>query len=617
MLDPALLVTTIAFFPFWLPIWQNAPLTQEELNIPFRQSIREGDLQSIARILPIADSDTRAAIYTVLGSAPIPANYAQLLKCLELEQTPTLQATILRMLSHHAINAIRPEMIAPWLQSKSTLVAEAAISLYAKLPEAQAAPLLPLAIGSEAEKHPQLQRCALRALASLQKPERTLMIDRLSWLTASPETQAAALSLALSQQPRNAETDNWLDKGSQPQAHPLLRLAVAQDRHATRPEIIRRLLNDPLTGVRIAVLENANNVALRDTLALGLDDAQPAVRLAAIAALGRFSDPLPEPLLNRLVALLGDDLDILNEQASATLLAVAQSNREATIAAISRELKQDSPARQRFHSATLLRKLEARQSVSIIASIAETEQEPVNLAAEFSALARLAQPGTYGELATSGASHQSPLVRQAAAQMLGFLRLSNAEPLLRKLSKDKDPDVRATAYEAMGHHPLPSFAADLLACLKDTRRTTDAMRANAAWAAGQLRPTSPEMLQRQFLPLATRLQQHCCKPLIPMEGMLSFDSETVIFNALCSLTIWSKELHSETISNLADQAILLFNHSPNDLEGLKPLIGNKEPPPLSEASWSLAKELRAFLDGTTIQPSTVPSSHLSFPVQEL
>ncbi|MBQ6470527.1 MAG: hypothetical protein IJJ33_00960, partial [Victivallales bacterium] len=67
MLDPALLVTTIAFFPFWLPLWQNAPLTQENLNIPFRQSIREGDLQTIAKILPIADSDTRAAIYTVLG----------------------------------------------------------------------------------------------------------------------------------------------------------------------------------------------------------------------------------------------------------------------------------------------------------------------------------------------------------------------------------------------------------------------------------------------------------------------------------------------------------------------------------------------------------------------
>jgi len=617
MLDPALLISTLAFFPLWLPIWQSAPITQQDLNIPLQQAIRESDLQSIAKILPMADSSTRGTIYSILGSAPIPANYAQLLKCLELEQDPSLQATILRMLGHHAANAIRPEAIVPWLKSKSTLVAEAAVTLYAKLPEAQVTPLLPLAIGTEAERHPQIQRSALRALAALQKPERTVAMDRLNWLTAPPETQAAAFSFALSQQPRTADTDNWLDKASQPQASPQLRLSAAQDRHATRPDIVQRLLNDPLPAVRIAVLETAHIVVLRDTLALALDDGLPAVRLAAITALGHFAEPIPAPLLDKLVTLLGDDLDILNEQAAATLLAISKTNREAIIATITRELKPDNPVRQRFHSAKILAKLEAKDTVSHIAKLAQAEQEPVNLAAELSALAMLAQPGQYGELALAGADHQSPLVRQAAAQMLGRLRLPDTEKIIRTLSKDKDPDVRATAYEAMGYYPLPSFAADLLACLKDTRKTTDVMRANAAWAAGKLRPTSPEMLQKKFLPLATRLQQHCIQPLIPMEGMLTFDSEIVIYNALCSLTIWSKDIPNEKIDSIVTQLLLIFDRPSDDLEGLKPILGNKEPPPLSDASWSLAKELRAYREGTSIKPSQVPFSHLTFPMQNL
>ncbi len=615
----ALLTTAAVFFPLWMTIWQERPLQNEDLNYESPTCMTVETYEMVLGCLPTADARLRDQIYTQLASKPVPANQEVLLLCLRRERESRQQGAILRLLRRTDPATIPPAAIAPFLQREPTQLAEAAIQLYATLPTADPQ-LLHAFLGQPAGNSLPfiLRRRAWEAMAASPRLADTLDHEVFAFREADDiQFQALALQTALAQTSRRPQTDPWIDAALAGDIQ--LRLAIARDPRPTRTDVMRRLLQDDSPAVRIAFC-----LASRDTaqamLVLALDDRDDAIRTEAVRALARCSR-LEPAALPRLADCLSDPSEPVREEAAAALLRHArQQQRDEVMAELTARLSSPPAATTtlRYHACRLFAALRHAAAVPAIAAILESEPAPETIGAALDALAVLAPRDSYGELIRPCADHRSALVRQAAANALGRLNITGSEKALKALSLDRhSPAVRTAAFAAMGYFPRPTFAADLLACLKNTAKTTEEERTSAAWAVGKIKPTTPAETA-VMAAIAKRLVEQVTLPVVPGDMEPAFDGLAVIANAIYSITVMGQSLDSAEIRELADIVLNIYDLPAEQLENLamsRVSQPSAQDIPRSPTTCSLANQARQWQKNETITTQAVPTGSIYFPIR--
>ncbi|MGI6355245.1 MAG: HEAT repeat domain-containing protein [Lentisphaerae bacterium] len=614
----ALLTTAAIFFPLWMPIWQERPLQNKDLEYESPTCMTVETYEMVLGCLPTADARLREQIYTQLASKPVPANQEVLLHCLRREPETRQQGAILRLLRRTDPATIPPADIAAFLQKEPTQLAEAAIQLYATLPTADLEQLRPFLGKPTGNTMPLiLRRRAWEAMAASPRLADALGPDVFPFRDADDILfQTLALQTALTQTSRRAQTDSWIDAALDGDIQ--LRLAVARDPQPTRTDVMRRILQDDSPAVRIAFCL-ANRGTAQEMLVLALDDRDDAIRTEAVRALARCSS-LESKTLPRLADCLSDPSEPVREEAETALLQHArQQQRDEVLAELTARLSSPKTVTTlRYHACRLFAALRHTAAAPTIAAILESERAPATIGAALDALAVLAQRDSYGELILPYADHRSALVRQAAANALGRLRITGSEKALKTLSLDQhSPAVRTTAFAAMGYFPQPAFAADLLACLKNTTKTTEEERTSAAWAAGKIKPSTPAETAA-MVTLAKRLVEQVTLPVVPSEMEPVFDGPAVIANAIYSITVMGSSIESAEIREMADIVLNIYDVPAEQLESLA--MSRVDQPaaqeiPRSPTTCSLANQARQWQKNETITTQAVPTGSIYFPVR--
>lgn len=615
----ALLTTAAVFFPFWMTIWQERPIQNNDLNYESPTCMTVETYEMVLGCLPTADARLRDQIYTQLASKPVPANQEVLLHCLRNEPESRQQGAILRLLRQSDPAAIPPAAIAPFLQGEPTQLTEAAIQLYATLPTADPQ-LLRAFLGQPAGNTMPfiLRRRAWEAMAASSRFADALGAEVFAFREADDiRFQALALQTALAQTGRRPQTDPWIDAALSGDIR--LRLAVARDQRPTRTEVMRRLLQDESPAVRIAFCL-ANRDTAQAMIVLALDDQDDAIRTEAVRALARCSR-LEPTALPRLADCLSDPSEPVREEAAATLLLHARhQHRAEVIAELTARLSspETATATLRYHTCRLFAALGHAAAVPALAAILESEQAPETIGAALDALAALAQRDSYGQLILSCADHRSALVRQAAANALGRLNITDSEQVLKTLSLDQhSPAVRAAAFAAMGYFPRPTFAAGLLACLKNTAKTTEEERTSAAWSVGKIKPSTPAETT-VMIAIAKRLVEQVTLPVVPGDMEPAFDGLAVIANAIYSITVMGHSLGSAEIRELADIVLNIYDLPAEQLENLAMSRVNQpsaQDIPRSPTTCSLANQARQWQKNEKIVTQAVPTGSIYFPIR--
>jgi len=602
-----------------MPIWQDRPIQNKDLEYESPIYMTVETYEMVLGCLPTADARLRDQIYIQLASKPVPANQEALLHCLRHEPETRQQGTILRLLRQTDPATIPPADIAAFLYKEPTQLAEAAIQLYATLPTAEPEALRPFLGQPTGNTLPLiLRRRAWEAMAASPRLADALGPDVFPFRDADDVLfQALALQTALMQTSRRLQTDPWIDAALDGDVQ--LRLTVARDPQPTRAEVMQRILQDDSPAVRIAFCL-ANRDKAQEMLVLALDDRDDAIRTEAVRALARCSRLAPKAL-PRLADCLSDPSEPVREEAEAALLQHArQQQRDEVLAELTARLSSPKTATTtlRYHACRLFADLRHTAAVLAVAAILESEQAPETIGAALDALAVLASPDSYGKLILSCANHRSALVRQAAANALGRLRITGSEKTLKALSLDQhSPAVRTTAFAAMGYFPQPTFAADLLACLKNTAKTTEEERTSAAWAVGKIKPSTPAETAA-MVAIAKRLVEQVTLPVVPSDMEPLFDGPAVIANAIYSITVMGSSIESTEIRELADIVLNIYDLPAEQLESLA--MSRVDQPatqeiPRSPTTCSLANQARQWQKNETITTQAVPTGSIHFPVR--
>jgi HEAT repeat protein len=179
-----------------------------------------------------------------------------------------------------------------------------------------------------------------------------------------------------------------------------------------------------------------------ETLALLARDGDPAVRLAAVAALGTMGSPGLAPLAAALAAGRGDD-----EEASATVRAIGATGDPRALPILASMLAGDqAPA-----AAAAIGRLGAAGGASFLLAALERGQASGRVEV-IDALGLLGSPEA-GEPITRELTSDRPEVRSAAARALGRLRYEGSASRLEALRADYYADVRRGAVEALARLP--------------------------------------------------------------------------------------------------------------------------------------------------------------------
>jgi HEAT repeat protein len=605
----SLYCSALLFFPFWLQIWENKPIAAADLNISGYYEVEPEALDKLREGLPLFNADIRNQIMRELSEAPVPANQKLMLQWLAKEKVPEVQCSILRFLQNNNPQTIPASSISPFLKSDSIATAQAAITLYGRLPGADLKKLLHFLKAEDSSPLPLKLRKAAWLVFS-QNPEHAALLKAhvLDFRQdSSLEIQALALQVASYLRPRRSEVSAWLDQAADGPS--LLRLAAAKDPFPEKSSRLTALLRDQEPGIRIAACA-ANTGAFQKNILSALNDPHQAVRLAAAKALGRHQDANNQAVIEALLRLFSDPVQQVRQEAEASVVLIAQQGEGPARQALGRNLASQEPL-QRLHSMQALTSLGQNEVASVIAAIIPQESTSENLSAAFLALGKLAAPGSHGELLQNHSEHPSPLVRAAVAHAIGKLRPSGTEPILQKLSLDqKSAAVRIEAFAAMGYFPRAVFAGDLLRCLNNTAKTQPEERRNAAWAAGKLIPSS-DTETRQLLELAKRLVLQCSRPVIPgMEPM--FEGVDVIGNAIVSLAKMQKRFPEWQEFAECAQAVLRIYSVPWQEAFQMNMHGAQMPPPVDATSNSMAFQVRQWLNDEKVTTTPIPPTTTTF-----
>ncbi|MBR4674469.1 MAG: HEAT repeat domain-containing protein [Victivallales bacterium] len=620
----SLFVTAAIFFQFWMPIWEARPFVTKDLAYEARPVMEEKMLAPISETLKVADSRLRGELYVALAAAPIRGNQQFLLeKCLPAEKDEFLRATILRQIARMEPQSIPAAAIAPYLKETSLQVVLAAIQLYGKLPDAdprQLVGFLGTPDGKGGQELLSLKLAAWRCFAESPRLANTLGSNFLTFKEASPlELRGLVLKTALAQQKRKPETTAWLKELLQgPIA---MRLIAAIDATPADFAIAAKYLQDKEPAVRQVVCDTARLPGFVAVLPAALGDKEPAVRVAALQALKRCCEAPDEGLLRRIMALFTDTSHLVQEAAEETFVYLAGKNGSA-LALLETALSPNSAPDAHRHAANAARLLKGYRLTPSIALLLKDEKLPNAIAAELDAIAHLAKNGEYEVDVMPFTRHASHLVRRMAVRVIGRLQYKGQEAEVIRLAKDRTAtDVCIEAYEAMGRFPQPVFIPTIMACLKAPGKTLSEERASALWALGYIQPVTQED-KAHFAEAVERLRIHATVAIVPTDVGPAFEDESVIANAMYSLgKIAKRQETPEEQRNHANYVISLYDVSPEKDRELQDqaTAAGKGPGevPRSAVTWSLAHQLRQWLDGRQIETQPIPDVTLSFPVKGL
>lgn len=601
------LATAAIFFPLWLGIWQQRPITSEDLKYEQPVVMQDSVLQFLNANIASCNAPLRAQIYCNLASAPIPANRDFLLSCLRREQDSRMRTTLLTFLKRMDTDTMPPDAIEPYLTDSAPLVSLAAVKLYALLPNAKTSALIPFLQSNT--PHSAIRNAAWHAFAHSPRLAAALGRDVLNFRQdEEPDIRAAALSTALAQPKRVPETTEWLRQAATDGSR-LMRLAAAAD-PTPDPDILRKLLRDPDPSVRLTACTSGNG-RFRDIIADAVDDSDQSVRTAALHALTLSREPASRALLQRIADHLGDPSPLTALQAERSFTLLAANAASATDAEdILRPLVAEPSAR--LHAVQAAEHIKLRSLARDIAAVADTEKRPECLAAEINALAVLAPKGSYADILLPNAAHSSPVVRQAVAKALGTLAIPDTEHVISKLALDpKSSHVRAEAFTSMGRFPRQVFIKDILKCLTDTIRTTSTERANAAWAVAQI-PVTQQCMD-EFVNIALRLRTQTTVAVIPTNGGPVFEDEAVLANCFFAIAKLAKNTPDK--QDFADAASIVFG-----LYSLRPdNAPNNDPKsiPRTYITHSLVTQATLWLDGENITTQPTNPKEILLPLEQL
>ena len=160
-------------------------------------------------------------------------------------------------------------------------------------------------------------------------------------------------------------------------------------------------------------------------------------------------------------------------------------------------------------------------------------------------------------------------------------------------------------------------AADLLACLKNTAKTTEEERTSAAWAVGKIKPSTPAETAA-MVAIAKRLVEQVTLPVVPSDMEPLFDGPAVIANAIYSITVMGSSIESTEIRELADIVLNIYDLPAEQLESLAMTRINQpaaQEIPRSPTTCSLANQARQWQQNETITTQPVPTGSIHFPVR--
>ncbi|MBQ9369195.1 MAG: HEAT repeat domain-containing protein [Victivallales bacterium] len=621
----SLFVTAALFFQLWMPIWEARPFVVSDFTYKSRTVMDEKMLTPISETLKYADARLRGELYVALAAAPIRGNQQFLLeKCLPAEKDELLRATILRQLARMEPQSIPAEAIAPYLKDASAHVVLAAIQLYGILPDAdprQLVGFLGTPDGKGGQELLSLKLAAWRCFAESPRLANTLGSNFLTFKEVSPlELRCLVLKTALAQQKRKPETTAWLKELLQgPTA---MRVVAASDATPADFAIVAKYLQDKDPAVRQAVCEAAKQPGFAAVLPAALGDREPAVRVAALNALNRCCDATKDELLRKVLALFTDSSLLVQDAAEETFVHLAGKN-DGALALLETALAPNGGPDAHRHAANAARLLKGYRLAPAIALLLKGEKLPNAIAAELDAIAHLAKYGEFEADVMPFARHPSHLVRKMAVRAIGRLRFKGQEAEVIRLAKDRTAtDVCIEAYEAMGRFPQPVFIPTIMSCLKAPGKTLAEERASALWALGYIKPVTQEDKVR-FAEAVERLRIHATVAIVPTDVGPTHEQEFVIANAMYSLgKIAKRQETPEEQRNHANYVISLYDVSPEkELElQQQALAAGKGGPgelPRSAVTWSLAQQLRQWMDSKPIETQPIPDATLSFPVKGL
>lgn len=609
MIDSLLLATSAVFFPLWLGLYQQGPLTEKDTEYQQQTVVDPAYFDILREVMPIADQRFRAECHVRLASKPIRANQNFLLECLSKENDQRLKASILSLLPNTGIETIPPEAIAPYISDKSILVSRSAIALYGTLPKADPRLLAPFLGAPQDDTTPiALKKQAWLAFANSPRLANTLGSNVLKFKNADLDFQCLALQAALAQDKRLPQTSQWLKEAARGNIR--LRLVAARD---TKPEaaVLSLLLKDEKPSIRLAACR-ANKGTHRELITAALEDKDPSVRQAALTALTRFTSPATLEILGKVALRFGDKSPLVRNEAELTFanLGTKVPNAPSRLAPL---LKTAIPPEARFHAIKAMTALQSKDLLPEAVALLSQEKKPEIIAATLDAIAMLAAKNTYADTVVPLAEHPSALVRQATAKALGRLAIPGTEPVLKKLANiSQKPNVRIEAFEAMGHFPQMTFTDDILACLNNTRNTLSAERANAAWASAQMRPGTDEDTLK-LITVARRLVTQVTVAVVPTDMEPMFEETFVLCNCILGLASMAKNTGNEELNEIASSILFLYDIEESKIPPPTPNSSQSSNLPRSAVTWSVAHQARQWLAGETPTAQNTPQNGILFP----
>ncbi len=594
------LLNTVALFTAFLPIWQDRPLTDADLNpgpAPYEVTADTVAVQQEA--LRSSDPLVRLAAAEDLGQTDDPQAARLLAAALPKETDRSVLAVILQQLASTSseIESGLEKNVEPFLKHENASVRYWAVRLHSRLGDASCRDLQAVA---ETEKDPAVWSAAWDGLK--------LQADRVSpsflkpfFKDENPQVRAAAVRVAACRSRLEGELVQAAGDSSV-----MVRCAAAEG-VALVPashlgKLVSSLIKDAHAGVRaqaaVSLAARTDQTAVPYLLVL-VKDQDSEVRRLAVEGLGKQSG---SQCAQAVIARLTDASAVVRQAAETA--AVNLHERTAVDGLAVAVLPTANPA-ARLHALRLLGQLAIRDHATAIQEALERESAPENVAAAIAALGRMetvaAVPGIVRR-----AGHRDPGVRGAVAAALGLLKQPAADDCLKQLAADADTGVRLRALEAIGRTGHgQAFDATLIRVLKSYgAKTHPEERARACWAASRVLPLSQDAAQAMVV-LATR-------PVIPGEmGEKMFDTEQVLVSASLSLAAmareqdWARPLCRKVVDLHATVLPPSAASSPNSL---------LPTPAIQEA----ARQVRAFLNGDDApKPARRPREPFNFRYQSI
>ncbi len=598
-MGPAI-VHYVTIFPLFLALWQDRPLTADDLHPgPYPVVISPEQIALQRQVITAADRELRLTMVKELRQSGEQAAFMVLLTRLGEEKDPGVLAAVLQQLE---MSPFRPSglagVIAPLLERPEEPVRYWAVALYGRCDGADPARLV------AALQDP---IAAIRLVAAARLRDRPEDVTSALWQAALDGTDpavAAALAAGFCRSRGGALAGAEVARVF-PTAHAAVRQAIADSLADLAAGLQERLLplaaDDPGVAVRGAAATAMGRLARpkdQPRLLALTRDADPEVRRRAVAACRAYPDATT---LVALIDRLLDERALVRREAEEAVVAIHETLAVGT-ATSARLATAAFPGRG--HLCRVLGRVGHREAAPEIHGILQTEREPEGLRDAAMALGLLEYDPAAADLARLGDSHESPVVREAVAEALGRLARPESYDTLRKLAFAAEDPVRQAAILSMGRiGDGEAFNATILKVLNQVRAgMSGTNRAAAAWSAGRLRPIDPALVQR--------LRVQATVPVVPGEmGEMLFEEDPVMANVDMALAALARE---DAGARTALEAVCLA-HSPALADG-SPASGPGGLVATAEVV-ECARQAQAHAQGQTPTPGPRPTVSMTFSVE--